>query len=39
MASESTVRPNQQLDADALDFHMRPVPGKLGVAPTKPMAT
>ncbi|MBO6764880.1 NADP-dependent malic enzyme [Maricaulis sp.] len=39
MASESTVRPDQQLDADALDFHMKPVPGKLGVAPTKPMAT
>ena len=39
MASESTVRPDQQLDADALAFHMKPVPGKLGVAPTKPMAT
>ncbi|WP_138510113.1 NADP-dependent malic enzyme [Maricaulis alexandrii] len=39
MASESTLPPNQQLDADALAFHMKPVPGKLGVAPTKPMAT
>ena len=39
MASESTLRPDQQLDADALAFHMKPVPGKLGVAPTKPMAT
>jgi malate dehydrogenase (oxaloacetate-decarboxylating)(NADP+) len=39
MPSESTVRPNDQIDADALAFHMKPVPGKLGVAPTKPMAT
>ena len=39
MASESTLRPDQQLDADALAFHMKPVPGKLGVVPTKPMAT
>ncbi len=39
MASESTLPPNQQLDADALAFHMKPVPGKLGVVPTKPMAT
>ncbi|MEA1942807.1 MAG: NADP-dependent malic enzyme [Pseudomonadota bacterium] len=39
MASESTLRPDQQLDADALTFHMKPVPGKLGVVPTKPMAT
>ena len=39
MASESTLPPTQQLDADALAFHMKPVPGKLGVAPTKPMAT
>ncbi|WP_203294477.1 NADP-dependent malic enzyme [Maricaulis parjimensis] len=39
MASESTLPRSQQLDADALIFHMKPVPGKLGVAPTKPMAT
>ena len=39
MPSESTLPPTQQLDADALAFHMKPVPGKLGVVPTKPMAT
>ena len=39
MPSESTLPPTQQLDADALAFHMKPVPGKLGVAATKPMAT
>ena len=26
-------------DQDALDFHQHPTPGKISMAPTKPMAT
>ncbi|WP_417486935.1 NADP-dependent malic enzyme [Maricaulis sp.] len=37
--AESTYRADTQLDADALAFHMKPTPGKLSVAATKPMAT
>jgi len=36
------VRPPKKTfitDQQALDFHSRPVPGKLSLLPTKPMAT
>jgi len=36
MPSKPTISP---FDTEALLFHMKPVPGKLALAPTKPMAT
>jgi malate dehydrogenase (oxaloacetate-decarboxylating)(NADP+) len=37
--SSDTPTTRKPLDEDALDFHARPTPGKIGLAPTKPMAT
>tara|TARA_R110002072_G_scaffold67069_6_gene164851 strand:+ start:804 stop:3086 length:2283 start_codon:yes stop_codon:yes gene_type:complete len=32
-------KPLTPIERDALDFHAKPVPGKIALAPTKPMAT
>ena len=37
--SSDTPKTRTPLDEDALEFHARPTPGKIGLAPTKPMAT
>ena len=39
MPPDSTDPELSQLDQEALRFHMRPQPGKIGLAATKPMAT
>ncbi|WP_300528647.1 NADP-dependent malic enzyme [Maricaulis sp.] len=39
MPPDSTDPEFSQLDQEALRFHMRPQPGKVGLAATKPMAT
>jgi malate dehydrogenase (oxaloacetate-decarboxylating)(NADP+) len=39
MPPKPPYRPDNAFDTEALLFHMKPTPGKLSLAPTKPMAT
>jgi malate dehydrogenase (oxaloacetate-decarboxylating)(NADP+) len=39
MPNSSKTRPDALTDIEALRFHMKPVPGKIGITATKPMAT
>ncbi|WP_339747132.1 NADP-dependent malic enzyme [uncultured Maricaulis sp.] len=39
MSSDTPYSADSQLDIDALIFHLKPTPGKLAIAATKPMST